>query len=480
MVKKKFAFIDKKNAQKFSLVHRSQRDPLAADDEASQHVLVSQDGTAGTAQCDDDDTESVVQYGVDYDDDYDYMQHLKPRGLGGELILADDPMGESSSHDNDDGKDGFSGEKMSFGKLFLPVEALPSVYEEDVGMLSKGVLPRGPQPDWDPDIVAALDDGIDLDDPDNILDDDFMTMANNVKPPRKTSLGNEEGWVTASDDGDGGSDDGDDDGSEFSGVDSDFDDLASNFSEEETKTRFTNYSMTSSVIRRTAELKVLDDRFEKVMEEYDDEEIGCIDDEELIGGVPTNTSDLVSQALGEFEASQQRTKLAEVVIEDSDGENEADYKGDIDNDESEDEEELFAQFKKTEKPEWDCESVISTYSNLYNHPKIIANERKPSKTVIEVGSRTGLPLGVLQKRKPTGAEAERKVADGDDSRLVVLNNVRDRAETKEAKHERKQQVREQRKERRGEKKANKQAFKNEELKQGKLEEIRTTQQAMKL
>lgn len=475
MVKKKHSFIDKKNAQKFSLVHRSQRDPLVADDEASQHVLVSHDGTAGISTQPDDDTESVAEYGVDYDDGYDYMQHLKQRGVG-ELILADDPMGASSSHYHDDNADddGLSGEKMSFGKLLLPAEALPSVYEEDEGMLSKGLLPHGPQPDWDPDIVEALDDGIDLDDPDNILEDDFMMMANDVKPPRK----NEEGWVTASDDGDDGSDDGD--GSEFSGVDSDFDDLASNFSEEETKTRFTNYSMTSSVIRRTAELKVLDDRFEKVMEEYDDEEIGCVDDEELIGAVSTNASDLVSQALGEFEASQQRTKLTEVVIEESDGEMEAENECDDDKDESEDEEELFSQFKKTEKPEWDCESVISTYSNLYNHPKIIANERKPSKAIIEVGSKTGLPLGVLQKRKPTGAETERKVADGDDSRLVVLNNVRDRAETKEAKRERKLQVREQRKERRGEKKANKQAFKGEELKQGKLEEIRTTQQAMKL
>jgi protein LTV1 len=32
----------------------------------------------------------------------------------------------------------------------------------------------GPRPDWDPDIVAALDDALDLEDPDNILDDDFM------------------------------------------------------------------------------------------------------------------------------------------------------------------------------------------------------------------------------------------------------------------------------------------------------------------
>ena len=32
----------------------------------------------------------------------------------------------------------------------------------------------GPRPDLDPDIVAALDDALDLNDPDNILEDDFM------------------------------------------------------------------------------------------------------------------------------------------------------------------------------------------------------------------------------------------------------------------------------------------------------------------
>lgn len=35
----------------------------------------------------------------------------------------------------------------------------------------------GPRPDLDPDIVAALDDALDLDDPDNILDDDFILQV---------------------------------------------------------------------------------------------------------------------------------------------------------------------------------------------------------------------------------------------------------------------------------------------------------------
>ena len=37
---RKKKFIDKKNAVTFHLVHRSQRDPLQADDDAPQHVLM--------------------------------------------------------------------------------------------------------------------------------------------------------------------------------------------------------------------------------------------------------------------------------------------------------------------------------------------------------------------------------------------------------------------------------------------------------
>ncbi len=37
---KKKRFIDKKNAVSFRLVHRSQRDPLQADEDSSKHVLL--------------------------------------------------------------------------------------------------------------------------------------------------------------------------------------------------------------------------------------------------------------------------------------------------------------------------------------------------------------------------------------------------------------------------------------------------------
>lgn len=36
----------------------------------------------------------------------------------------------------------------------------------------------GPRLDFDPDIVAALDDDFDFDNPENILEDDFVLQAN--------------------------------------------------------------------------------------------------------------------------------------------------------------------------------------------------------------------------------------------------------------------------------------------------------------
>ena len=36
----------------------------------------------------------------------------------------------------------------------------------------------GPKLEWDPDVVAGLDEDFDFDNPENMLEDDFVTMAN--------------------------------------------------------------------------------------------------------------------------------------------------------------------------------------------------------------------------------------------------------------------------------------------------------------
>lgn len=45
--------------------------------------------------------------------------------------------------------------------------------------------------------------------------------------------------------------------------------------------------------------------------------------------------------------------------------------------------------KKEKDDRFDCESILSTYSTIYNHPQTIS-EKKP---VIELSKKSGLPLG---------------------------------------------------------------------------------------
>ena len=54
------------------------------------------------------------------------------------------------------------------------------------------------------------------------------------------------------------------DSDELDDIDDDYNDDQRTYNSEETKSRFTSYSLTSSVIRRTEGLSLLDDRFEKV------------------------------------------------------------------------------------------------------------------------------------------------------------------------------------------------------------------------
>ena len=469
--KKKHQFIDKKVAHKFTLVHRSQRDPLQANEDVGEHVLMPLDKPTDTSEGAGGKTDKItkeekVKYGISFNDDYDYMQHLRTRGEG-VLVLADNP--DPTTRTEFSLKGDKSSEDLSFGNVKLPTEVFASVHEEDVGMLNKGVLPRGPQPDWDPDIVQALDDDVDFEDPDNFLDDDFIIKANadgglseGLFTDRHDKKDDE--WETASEDG--------------SCISSDnlmSDNEEDEFANEETKTRFTNYSMTSSIIRRTEGLKVLDDRFERVMEEYDEEEIGCIEQEEVQGVLDVNNQ-LINNVIDDFYESNKMHALSETKSK------EKDDKVLVEEDMSEDEEDesqMFAQFMKEEpKEKWDCESIISTYSNIYNHPKLIEEERRGPSKKYELHKRTGIPIGVFDK-KISGDDSDEEDEDIV-IETVVLNNVRNKEETPEERKQRKKDVKEQRKNRRVEKKTNKIAFKYEQKKQEKVNNNTLVQKGIKM
>lgn len=169
-----------------------------------------------------------------------------------------------------------------------------------------------------------------------------------------------------------------------------------------------------------------DDHFEKLYAQYDDDQIGSLEMEEIDGYMQGNDAVLQS-ALEEFDLmmkpklyvapanpnpKRRKPKLStleeegneesdETDEEDEDTETESDDKTECGSDNEEDKldtendlakknyELVRFKAKKDKDDRFDCESILSTYSTLYNHPQTIS-EKKP---VIELSKKSGLPLG---------------------------------------------------------------------------------------
>jgi len=57
---------------------------------------------------------------------------------------------------------------------------------------------------------------------------------------------------------------------------------------------------------------------------------------------------------------------------------------------------LLEYFKKPERDQWDCESILSTRTNHENHPAIIEVKKKKPKRIVL--NKLGVPIGVLSGR----------------------------------------------------------------------------------
>ncbi|KAM4771735.1 protein LTV1 homolog [Rhinophrynus dorsalis] len=458
--RKKKPFIEKKKAVTFHLVHRSQRDPLAADETAPQRVLLPADKAEAEKR-----KAEQRNFGVFFDDDYNYLQHLKEIGPS-ELVPSETIQRDCSILETDDVEE--ETEQIPTPSINLPSSVFASEFEEDVGLLNKAAPIRGPCLELDPDIVAALDDDFDFDDPENQLDDDFIIQANdtnnenNWRDPHEKD--DDDQWEDVdSDDDDDDSQEGDfdsdgpisdeEEGKEKNGPMKEF-----MFMQEETRSRFTEYSMTSSVMRRNEQLSLLDERFEKFFEQFDDDEIGALDNAELEGFIHSDSSRLQGVIEDYFkEKAKDCVKLEKLTPRDG---------MDLIIEEDEEEKEEMQTIVIEEPGEkWDCESILSTYSNLYNHPQIIKDP--PKAKPIRVSVKTGIPLDVLPARGLTAKQVERMemINDGDLPR--VSTQPRSKNESSEERKARKQAIKEERKERRMEKKTNKLAFKVEKSRQEK-------------
>ncbi len=138
-------------------------------------------------------------------------------------------------------------------------------------------------------------------------------------------------------------------------------------------------------------------------------------------------------------------------------------------------------FTATSRSMWDCESILSTYSNLDNNPVVIGRSKKkkskkkngnngipedrPAK--IHLSNKTGLPLGAFGNNRNQSSEDDIDAFDGGDT-FVSINRgeARKRDESKTDKIERYFLVKEYRMIRRMQKKIMKEPFKEEFQKRG--------------
>ena len=149
-------------------------------------------------------------------------------------------------------------------------------------------------------------------------------------------------------------------------------------------------------------------------------------------------------------------------------------------------EEIFidgmSYFSERERNPFDCESILSTYSNLDNNPKRIdASRRRQRKTNsssaslqknadeepvqhIKLSAKTGLPVGFLTRKRPDGSHEDDNDDDDDfDNTFMSINRgeARNRNETQEEKKARKLLVKRERELARMQKKLTKQVYAEE-------------------
>lgn len=417
-------------------------------------------------------------------DGYDYTQHMREMGKG-KFYSADGQ---------------FSSQSELARRVELPEDVLPSTEEQD-RLLDAITLTTDLMDD---DLREALVN----DEAFEEIDDDFMVQAAVVDPEEAASDGFDydahiaklmeaASGVPKFRGNFGDEEDDEEDDSEF---DSDEDDSDEYEIDEASKAE---------------EQRVLDALFEKTLaEEYDDEQLGELeeDDPETRGKLVLEgelldsiVEDFVTVRLemlndegkiGNPLRSGNRLKeiIEECAKEREEAEALAEAEGGDTMPEDEDDVDLAQALKDLyvrnsylttrEEEQWDCETIVSTYSNLDNHPTILreenvnkrkkkrsalanmdhdalvaaANGMNANKTIV-LSKKTGMPLGVFET-----AKKEKEVKETDTEAIALLSK-REKSETKDEKKARKEAVKQLKNQRRQEKKQWKSAFKDEEQRQ---------------
>ncbi|KAL6307649.1 Low temperature viability protein-domain-containing protein [Sparassis latifolia] len=519
-------------AQHFQLVHRSQRDPLIHDPEASQHVLKAferRNLAKGKSRADlegvitpsalahDNERANIGQaalYGVYFDDtEYDYMQHLRTFGLqedGVDSILIEAPAKPKA--------------KGKATDLFdLPAEALPSTSELPRTYESQQAIPSsiaGFQPDMDPHLRQALEALEDDDFIEDDLDDDFFGEL-----VQKGERGTDEHVDFAfREDGftDGEQEKSTPGTEQTKGTDDEDPSWEARFAQFKKNQKATSrngtsdvdayseggdtvgtlpllsviggkrrrkgtsdasgFSMSSSSMFRNEGLTLLDERFDQAKYESDEEDEDGVDSDDSDEAPELITSredfdSLMSEFLDNYEILGGKMRP---VLPGGTGMEKLDSirkgLGTITlrvQDENNSEDEILMPLDVDDKKDrWDCETILTTYSNLENHPRLIRASRDKAVPKIRLDPRTGLPI--VKENHPQSPDDNAQSGtswvsdDEDDTRPTRVTVTRSRNESKEDKKLRKQAVKTKRQARRADKKATTEKFTTEASRQARM------------
>lgn len=489
MGKKKF--IEKKQSATYRLVFKeSSSAAVGAPGEGKDRVFVRVDGgdshvpgfdqdteedecehedhSRGAGHISDNVRQEMLELGFP-DDGYNYLQHLREVGTSGRI--------GSFVPSNRVRLDALRPDVKAFNASKVRVPLSVEESESNALDVSGGAHRiRGPISKVVDSDVAAL---LDKEDDESLvsgdeLEDDFVVLANEDANAFLSSSGEEdyrsskvniEHWDA-------------EDQSEEEGEEYDNDD-----DQHERPNRF------------------LDEQFELLaLREYDDDEIGELDDDDFSARGPAHISkfnnvmsDFLINSTFTHDKYQTPAEVKSVMVDSSGGHSELTQiaekakescllfapgvdKGSIlvsaaleESVSSDEEKELVLESDSdSDERRWDCESIVTTYSTLDNHPGKICDFRKASskstrcyednESVIRLRGKQQIPLDYLPKRGSSQRDEKSKSSDQGKN----VNIIRRRAEeTKEEKRARKAAIKEEKRSARASKKDMKLMYKDE-------------------
>ncbi|KAH8549386.1 Low temperature viability protein-domain-containing protein [Umbelopsis sp. PMI_123] len=445
-------FINRKDAKHYHVVHRSQKDPLINDENASQRVLqefvpsnilkhktqeeiqsVHHRPTQLTQDEIDEKVGQAALYGVYFDDsEYDYTQHLRPIGAT-DAVFLEAPSNKKEKQPATGGIN-FVDESVNEElhrkdrKVHLPEGVLPSdieLYTPKMPLRSIDLLEGGLQPDMDPrlrEIMEALDD-------DAYVEDGAEDFFGNLNAPGERYEPDEY-------------DDEEEYYEEEYYEDEEFDEnvpmpstnwqaafkqfkkeqraAMDSDDEDDRRSGVTGMTRATTASHRNANLTLLDERFEKIEEEYEEDESDFFDSDEedeepmvaredfnaILDDFLDKYEVVGKKMVPRLEGDTSEAKLDSIrnalgAARLSDDENETPMPSRPTKNNRVEGVDIWERPVK-QRATWDCQTVLSTYSNLENHPRLIKEESLRKR--IQIDPKTGMPILVEigKKQKASG------------------------------------------------------------------------------